>query len=93
MATQEKVQKARSEDSAIQIPYVVSLTYLLIQRKFLATLTKEVADEQNPDNVRMLGAVVFKNFVANRGGVRFAVAKKMLMIVVYIGSKISRLLG
>jgi hypothetical protein len=32
-------------------------------------LTKEVADEDNPETVRMLGAVVFKNFIANRGGV------------------------
>jgi hypothetical protein len=40
-----------------------------LQKKFLATLTKEVADESNPDGVRMLAAVIFKNFVANRGGV------------------------
>lgn len=37
-------------------------------KKFLGTLTKEVADESNPDSVRMLAAVIFKNFIANRGG-------------------------
>jgi len=37
--------------------------------KFIATLTKEVADEENPEAVRMLGALIFKNFIANRGGV------------------------
>lgn len=35
----------------------------------MATLTKEVADETNAEPVRMLAAVIFKNFVANRGGV------------------------
>lgn len=37
-------------------------------KKFLATLTKEVADEGNHESVRMLATVIFKNFVANRGG-------------------------
>jgi hypothetical protein len=35
----------------------------------LGTLTKEIADESNTDGSRMLAAVIFKNFIANRGGV------------------------
>jgi hypothetical protein len=41
-----------------------------MQKKFLATLTREVADENNNEHVRMLAAVIFKNFIANRGSVR-----------------------
>jgi hypothetical protein len=54
----------------------------------LATLTKEVADEGNPETVRMLGAVVFKNFIANRGSVR-----DIHLNIYHLGSKISGLLG
>lgn len=40
-----------------------------IQIKFIASLTKEISDESNPENVRMLAAVIFKNFVGNRTSV------------------------
>ncbi|CDW87040.1 importin subunit beta-1-like [Stylonychia lemnae] len=36
-------------------------------RKFLASLTKELADETNPDQVRLMSAVLVKNFIANKG--------------------------
>jgi hypothetical protein len=31
----------------------------------------EVADDSNPEAVRMVGAVVFKNFISNKGAVHF----------------------
>lgn len=35
--------------------------------KFIFTLTKEIADASNPEEVRLMAAVIFKNFIANRG--------------------------
>lgn len=44
---------------------------ILSQKKFLATLTKELTDESNGENVRQMAAVLIKNFIVNRGGVSF----------------------
>jgi hypothetical protein len=47
-----------------------------------------VADESSPDNIRMMAALIFKNFVANRGGV-ILVSYSLLSA----GLSIPRLLG
>ena len=44
----------------------------------MGTLTKEVADDSNADGLRMLAAVIFKNFVANRGGVSLSYRIKII---------------
>jgi hypothetical protein len=45
-------------------------------------LTKEIADESNPDGSRMLAAVIFKNFIANRGGVSLKQAYDLYRTIV-----------
>lgn len=35
-------------------------------KKFLATLTKEIADENLPDEPRQMACIIYKNFIINR---------------------------
>jgi len=35
-------------------------------RKWLATLTREVADENLDDGTRQMAGIIFKNFIMNR---------------------------
>jgi len=51
-------------------------------------LVKETADESNPENVRIIGSIILKNFIANKGSVIF-----QQIIISHIGSKILRFLG
>ena len=63
---ESEIKRLRDENPVRIFPELL----IFLQRKFLATLTKEVADEvNNSESVRMLAAVIFKNFMANRGGV------------------------
>lgn len=54
----------------------------------MGTLTKEIADESNPPEVRMIGALLFKNFIINRG----AVSIFRQNLTEFLGCKILRLL-
>lgn len=40
-----------------------------MQRKFLATLTREIADEDLDDATRQMASIIFKNFILNRSKV------------------------
>lgn len=40
-----------------------------MQRKFLATLTREIADEKFEDQSRQMACLIFKNFIINRSKV------------------------
>jgi hypothetical protein len=44
-------------------------------------LTREIADEGNSSEVRMMGALVFKNFVSNRGSVNIKSNINEIMII------------
>ena len=38
---------------------------------FIASLVAEIAKEDNPDNVRQMAGVIFKNFISNQSNVRW----------------------
>ena len=63
---QESKERVRLSNSETKTLYFYCFYLILKQRKFLLSLTKEVADDANNESVRMLSAILIKNLITNK---------------------------
>ena len=47
----------------------IESNHFYLQRKFLATLTKEIADETLDEGSRQMACLIYKNFISNKNKV------------------------